>query len=52
MVYWIFSCLITCEKKRNGFKIEQGKISRTFWKPFEDEKNMIHQLMKANKTNL
>nr|WP_315142923.1 hypothetical protein [uncultured Flavobacterium sp.] len=33
-------------------EIEQGKISRTFWKPFEDEKNKIHQLMKANKTNL
>lgn len=33
-------------------EIEQGKISRTFWKPFEDEKKRVEQIMKAYKTNL
>ena len=35
-----------------AFKFEQRKINRTFWRPFENEKKRLQQIMKAYKTNL
>lgn len=32
-------------------EIEQGKISRTFWKPFEDFKKELQKIINDNKTN-
>jgi hypothetical protein len=32
-------------------EIEQGKISRAFWKPFEDFKKELQKITKDNKTN-